>query len=270
MLVEATLAQGRAVWGMTIVDNKLYILRDRYGADSYIDVYDAETFAHMQSARHFPRFRGATDITASRHQMCLYVGDEVEKCVFKIGLVEGCDRWSLENHKPWCVSTTFRDNLLVTLYDIDAIMEFRPDGKCVRQMSLEMSGIVHSQQTLHVSANQLIVCHATRRVSLIDSDGTLIRSHGGVSASTGQPVHGPCYLAVDKNNFIYVADVLYRRVVVYSPSLEFVREVVCDTQLKWWPLRLHVDKDRRRLYVADNNFDGQKYIAGRVVVFSLR
>ena len=99
-----------------------------------------------------------------------------------------------------------------------------------------------------------------------------MHSQGGVSASTGQPVHGPCHLALDQHNhLVYVADVLHRRVSVYSAStLEPVREVVGDTQLKWWPLRLFVDKDRRRLYVADNNFDGQKYIAGRVVVFSLR
>jgi len=54
--VEATLAQGKAVWGMTIVDNKLYVLRDRYNADSVIDVYDAETLTRLQSARHFPRW----------------------------------------------------------------------------------------------------------------------------------------------------------------------------------------------------------------------
>ena len=40
--------------------------------------------------------------------------------------------------------------------------------------------------------------------------------------------------------------------------------------LNWWPTRLFVDSVRRRLYVADSNFDGQKYTAGRVVVFSLR
>ena len=269
-IVEATLAQGRAVWGITIVDNKLFILRDRYGGDSYIDAYDAETLTRTQSARHFPRFRGATDITGSTRDTCLYVGDEVEKCLFRIGLVEGCDKWSLENHKPWCVSMTFRGNVLVTLYDVDAIMEFRPDGRCVRQMSLELAGITHAQQTLHPSANQLVVCHATRRVSLVDSDGTLIHTHGGVSPSTGQPLHGPCYLAVDDHNFIYVADVLHRRVAVHCAALDYVREVVRHTQLKWWPLRLFLDEDRRRLYVADNDFDGQKYTAGRVVIFSLR
>jgi len=117
------------------------------------------------------RFRGATDMAGSSSQTCLYVGDEVERCLFKIGVTDGCERWSLDNHKPWCVSVTYRDNVLVTLYDVDAILEYRADGKCVRQLSLELAGIVHVQQTLHVAANQLLVCHATRRVSLLDSDG---------------------------------------------------------------------------------------------------
>ena len=255
---------------MTIVDNKLYILRDHLLTRSLIAVYDAETLTRMLPPRHFPRFRGATDITSSARHTCLYVGDEVEKCLFKIGLARGCDRWSLGAHKPWCVSVTSRDHVLVTLYDVDAIMEFRADGVCVRRLSLEqVAGIVRAQQTLQVPGGQLIVCHDTRRISFLNSDGSLIHTHGGVSTSSGQPVLGPCYLAINQN-FIYVADVVHRRVAVYSAAMDLQREAVSAAQLKWWPLRLFVDSVRQRLYVADNDFDGQKYIAGRVVVFSLR
>ena len=270
VIVEMTLAQGKAVWGMTIVDSRLFILRDRHGVDSYIDVYDAETLTRQQSPRHFPRFRGATDIASSSRLSYLYVGDEVKKCVYQIGLTEWCVQWSLENHKPWGISVTFRDTVLVTLYDVNAIVEFRADGKRVRQVSLEMAGIGQAQQALQIFHNQLIVCHGTRCISVVDSDGTFVQCCGGVSPSTGQPLHGPSHLAVDQNNVIYAADVLYRRVLVYSPALDFVREVVCGTQLKWWPIRLFVDADRRRLYVADNNFDGRKYTTGQVVVFKLR
>jgi len=122
---------------------------------------------------------------------------------------------------------------------------------------------------VQVSAHRVIVCHATSRISVVDSDGTLIQSCGGDDES-GAPAHGPCYMAVDENNFLHAADVLYRRVAVYSPALEPVRELVGASELNWWPTRLFVDSVRRRLYVADSNFDGQKYTAGRVVVFSLR
>jgi len=39
-------------------------------------------------------------------------------------------------------------------------------------------------------------------------------------------------------------------------------------KLKWWPLRLHLDVQRRRLYVADNEWKDGKWTSGRVVVFS--
>ena len=187
--------------------------------------------------------------------------------MFKIGLMDGFHEWPLLNHKPWGISVTFRDNVLVTLYDINVIVEIRADGQYVRQINLEMAGIVDAQQALQVSANQLIVCHATSRISLIDSDGTLLQCR---SEESGLSRHGPCYLAVDQNNFIYAADVLYRRIAVYSPALDFFGEVVGHNDLNWWPTRLFVDNVRGRLYVADSNFDGQKYTAGRVLVFNLR
>jgi len=77
-VVLTTLATGKTVWGVASVDNRLYVLRDRYGArHSYIDVYDADTFSRVAAPRHFPRFRGATDLASSERHSCLYVGDEV-------------------------------------------------------------------------------------------------------------------------------------------------------------------------------------------------
>jgi len=147
-----TLANGKTVWGIAAVDSRLYVLRDRYGARySYVDVYDADSLQRVAAPRHFPRFRGATDLAASARRSCLYVGDEVERAVFKVGVVDGrpiVREWSLLDHKPWGVSVTYRDNVLVTLYDVNVVVEMRPDGEFVRQINLETAGIVRAQQTL--------------------------------------------------------------------------------------------------------------------------
>jgi len=58
-------------------------------------------------------------------------------------------------------------------------------------------------------------------------------------------------------------------VLLLSPLLSFVREVVSRTQLKWRPLRLWLDTDRRKLYVAVNKLEYDQYTAGRVVVVSV-
>jgi len=55
-------------------------------------------------------------------------------------------------------------------------------------------------------------------------------------------------------------------VLLLSPALTYVREVVSSEQLTWKPIRLFLDDDIHQLYVADNKWDGKKFTAGRVVV----
>jgi len=77
-------------------------------------------------------------------------------------------------------------------------------------------------------------------------------------------------LAVDDNEFVFVADLNNRRVTLLSPTLNYIRRVVSRDKLKWLPFHLHLDVQRRRLYVADNEPKGDgKFTAGRVVVFSV-
>jgi len=44
---------------------------------------------------------------------------------------------------------------------------------------------------------------------------------------------------------------------------------VCSYDLKGAPGKLCLDTQRRRLYLADNEFKDGKWIAGRVVLFSV-
>ena len=99
----------------------------------------------------------------------------------------------------------------------------------------------------------------------ISSDGRhVVQSHGGQPGSDTGQYDGPIHLAVDDNEFVFVADYRNRRVTLLSPTLEYVRQVVSRDQLKWGPHRQCLDVQRRRLYVAENMFT-----AGRVVVFSV-
>jgi len=76
-------------------------------------------------------------------------------------------------------------------------------------------------------------------------------------------------LAVDDNEFVFVADLNNRRVTLLSPTLQYVRQVVSRDQLKWEPMRLCLDTERRLLYVADNEWKAGGWTAGCVVVFSV-
>jgi len=82
-------------------------------------------------------------------------------------------------------------------------------------------------------------------------------------------MNAPLHFAVDRNGFVFVADLNNRRVLLLSPALTFVREVLSREQLEWEPLRMWLDSDIRRLYVAVAKRESGEYTAGRVVVVSV-
>ena len=114
------------------------------------------------------------------------------------------------------------------------------------------------------------LCHGglddpVHRVCIISADGRhIVHSHGGQRGSDTGQYDIPVHLAVDNNEFVFVADLNNRRVTLLSPTLHYVRQVVSSDKLKWHPVRLYLDVQRRRLYVTDG-----KWTSGRVVVFSV-
>jgi len=78
-------------------------------------------------------------------------------------------------------------------------------------------------------------------------------------------------LAVGDSEFVFVVDIGNRGVTLLSPTLGYIRQVVCSDDLKVYPSRPCLDTQRRRLYVADNKWDDEEgiFTTGRVVFFSV-
>jgi len=107
-------------------------------------------------------------------------------------------------------------------------------------------------------------------VCKISVDGRdIVQSHGGPPGSDIGHYNVPYHLTVDNNDFVIVVDINNRRVKLLSPTLDYIRQVVSPDKLKWEPIRLYLDTQRRRLYVADDERKDGRYTAGRVVVFSV-
>ena len=140
-------------------------------------------------------------------------------------------------------------------------------------MALPQS-VVSPRHAFQLTSGHLVICHGrhddlAHRLCLTGSDGHLVKSYGGPPGSGTQSINVPAHLAVDtKNKFVYVADHNNYRVLLVSPAFTYVREVVSRDRLKWKPLRLFLDAERRRLYVAVNVQVGE-FTAGRVVVFNV-
>jgi len=265
---------GDPVLGVKSLDNLLYVLR---GVQSFaqIKVYDMEDSYHLQRWLSVPRLMAvndmsACDMTVCAHNRCAYISDPSNNCIHRVELPYGDDvtNWPV-NDKPACFSVTDTHSVLVTCDQVRKIKEFSTHGSLLREIELPQD-VTSPHHTVQLSNGQFIVCHGSRddpvhRVCLIGSDGNVVKSFGGPKGSGSQQMNVPCHLAVDENGFVFVADRNNYRVLLLSPELTYVRDVVSRDQLKWLPLRLFLDVQTRRLYVADSKW----IFRGRVIVVSI-
>jgi len=268
--VVHTLPEGEPVAGVTSLADEVYVLRDK--DRDQVEVYDVITY-RLQRCLTVPDLRVVTDMTSCEHYRCVYIGDYVDECIHRLDVQGGVTRWDV-NDKPECLSVNAAHNVLVTCYVVGKIKEFSSHGDLLRELTLP-DDVIHPQHAIQTHNGQLIVCHGDRddavhRVCKISVDGRdIVQSHGGPPGSDIGHYNVPYHLTVDNNDFVIVVDINNRRVKLLSPTLDYIRQVVSPDKLKWEPIRLYLDTQRRRLYVADDERKDGRYTAGRVVVFSV-
>jgi len=269
-----TLPEGDAVWGVTSLDNRLYVLRNK--SSQQIEVYDTQSYRLLQRLS-VPLLGAMNDIVSCAHNRCLYIADGGKDSIHRVGLRivwlsrPDVRQWSV-NDTPAGLSVTDTHSLLVMCDEVSKIKEFSAEGKLLRQLELPHD-VVSPWHAIQSSSGAFVLCHGRaadplHRVCLVGADGQVVKSYGGPRGSDGQQMNVPAHLKVDRNGFVFAADHNNYRVLLLSPALTYVREVVSRGQLKWKPHRLFLDVDRRRLYVAVNVKVGE-FTAGRVVAFNV-
>jgi len=264
--VVHTLPEGPPVLGVTTLGEQVYVLREK--ERDQVEVYDVITY-RLQRCLTVPNIHGFADMTSCEHFLWLYISDPAVKCVHSVGLRGKATKWPV-SEEPWGLSVNAAHNVLVTCPYVRKIKEFSPRGELLRDVTLP-DDVIHPGHAIQLTSGQFIVCHGhpgdpVHRVCRVSADGReIVRSHGGQPGSVTGHYHVPYHLAVDNNEFVFVADVNNRRVTLLSPTLDYIRQVVSRDQVKLWPVRLCLDVRRRRLYVTDNNIITE----GRVVAFSV-
>jgi len=206
-------------------------------------------------------------MTSCEHYRCVYIANGDVECIHRLDVQGAATQWAV-NDQPSGLSVNAAHNVLVTC-DVGKIKEFSSRGNLLRELTLP-DDVIHPSHVIQTRKGEFIVCHgylgdAVHRVCKISADGRhVIKSHGGQRGSDIGQYQVPRHLAVDNNEFVFVADVINLRVTLLSPTLDYIRQVVSPDDLKWNPSRLCLDIHRRRLYVSDN-----KPRTGRVVVFTL-
>jgi hypothetical protein len=211
------------------------VLRPK-GTDE-IEVYSQTTNSLLRQLT-VPGLKGKNDMTSCKHNRCLYISDHINKCVYRVELQGKVTNWSV-NDVPAGLSVTAQYNLLVTCDEVSKLKEFTTRGKQLRAISLQ-SDIVNPFHAIQLSCGQFVVCHGqvgdrVHRVCKVDVNGHIIQSYSDAptdSATTGGQLNGPCHLAVDVDEFIFVVDVINRRVLLLSSTLSYVRQVVSTSDLQ--------------------------------------
>jgi len=265
-----TLPEGELVAGMTLLAGEIYLLRRK--ERDQVEVYDVTTY-RPQRCLTVPYAGYFTDMTSCEHDRCVYIGNSV-KCVHRLDVQGAVTQWDV-NDSPRGLSVNAAHNVLVTCPWVCKIKEFSSHGDLLRELTLP-DDVIRPWHAIQTRSGQFIVCHGlhddpVNRVCMTSGDGRhIVHSHGGQQGSDTDQYDGPHHLAVDDNEFVFVADRYNRRITLLSPTLEYVRQVVSRDQLKGKPWFLYLDTQQRLLYVADNEYEFKEgELRGYAAVFSV-
>jgi len=211
------------------------------------------------------------DLTSCARHRCLYLSDYEHERVHRYDLATSgrsalrrlisktTRKWRVPG-SPCGLSVTPSCNLLVTCHGPHKLVELSADsGQCVREIALH-SDIECPLHGVQLSTGHYVVCErqtgwlcALHRVCIVDDDGRVTRSYGVQRGSGFGQLNCPLHLAVDKNSqYIFVADHYNHRVVLLSPTLEFVRYISEEMS---GPYKLYVHQATRRLHVGQLHGD---------------
>jgi len=251
-----------SVLGVTSVDDELFVLLERdvdQVAVYFINDYQLLRRLSVPGLKPYDD----NDITSCVRHKCLYMSDFHNSCIHRYNLSSKfsavrkllarshISRWPVPS-LPVGLSVTPSCNLLVTCREPSKLVELSADnGQCVREITLQ-SDIVRPWHSVQLTIGQYVVCHGgvynLHRVCLVGDDGKVTRSYGNQRGSDVGQLDLPCHLAVDKDSqFIFVADHGNDRVVLLSPTLEFVRYFSGEVSD---PCRLYLGQSTQRLFVG--------------------
>jgi len=269
--VVHTLPEGEPVGGVTSLADEVYVLRRK--ERDQVEVYDVINY-RLQRRLTVPNIRRFIDMTSCEHYRCVYIAaDRIVECIHRLDVQGAATRWAVKD-EPESLSVNAAHNVLVTCGDVRKIKEFSSHGDLLHELTLP-DDVIHPWHAIQTRNSEFILCHGGPKDAVhgvckigLSADGrNVIKSHGGKRGRDIGQYDVPRHLAVDNNEFVFVADYGNRRVTLLSSTLDYIREVVSRDDLKWSPRRLCLDIHRRRLYVADYEYEDGEFTGGRVVVF---
>ena len=272
-----TLPEGGAIWGMTVLNDELFVVRR---SAPQVEVYDADTLT-MQRHLVVNELVGPNDMTSCAKNNCLYISDggykgRNDQGVHKVHAQNVPTKWSTTAIPVGLSVTSESGHVIVTCRLVRLIVEYTSDGEPVREICLPVD-VTNPYHSVMLPGGQFVVCHGDvvdqcHRVVVVGDNGTVLRQFGGVKGRDVGELNSAVRLVVDGNDFIFVADHNNKRILLLSTALDGAKELVSrqDNHRPWKPRRLCLDVKRQRLYVAECLWDGQAFTIGEVLVFKVK
>jgi len=245
------------VYGLAVLDKKLYVFRRRQTDQIY--VYDTKDYKlHNTITVEGIAPNCYNDLTECQSEHCLFLSDHNAKCIHKVDVASGTvSKFVDVPHPPKGLSITPDGGHLLVTCNPNRLVEFdvKTGAKvCEVQLRLDINWPKHAMKR---SDGQYVVCHAEKdglsRVCRVGADGYYRHCFGGMEGSGSDQLNCPCHVALREDNHVIVADNDNNRLVLLDSTLEFVGTLVEQFSE---PHRVWFDTDSRRLYVGECTDNG--------------
>jgi len=255
--VNCTITSNEEVRGVTSLDNKLFVLRN--AQRDQVDVYEKYDDYYGNPVEYYSvPGDHVWDITHNVGFGTVCISDYREREVYEVSLTDASlvDTLRVDNELRGLSVCNY--NILVTCRHPSALVALDCRDLTINKKILLDETIDLPWHAVQLSTGNFAVCHGSgtnmeHRVCTVDRSGRIIRSFGSGSGSDKFQLNVPCHLAVDENDFIFVADCLNERVVLLTPKLNFVDYVIENMDSR--PQRLYLDRNSKDLYVGKRNGD---------------
>lgn len=213
-LLDMLYASSAAVYGLTVLQDELYIARDR---SNVIEVFDVTVPLTSSSSCHRRLAVGTTtlpkqvrplDLASCAASRSLYVSDAANCRIHRVEPASGgvVDSWRVDA-RPWGVSVTAGGTVLVCCRGAGLLCEYTSSGQLVRRIKLpeDVSQPVHAVEV----RSQFVVSHydvdesnsTGARVCVVNDTSAIQRDHCQLS----QP-HHLAAVCDDARSLVVVAD----------------------------------------------------------------
>ena len=230
-----------------------------------LSVYHKQTY-RLQRTVAVPGLNDAQDMTSCQRHRCVYVSDHARNVIHRVDHNYQVSQWPAYD-QPDGLSVNTLCNVLVTCQNACKLKEFKTDGTLLREISL-LSDIINPSHAVELTTDLFVVCHglplnSLRRVCVVNSEGDIVNFDDGSLMTFFRPSIVPLRLIA--NGFVLVSEVNEGKVLVLTPTMKLVCEVVSGQRT---PFRMCIDSAAARLYVADCRWEYGDLLSGRINVYS--